>query len=80
LARLHHYFGLWQALLRHVGVDRILMCLEVLKTPQVHRLACAQLPHDDPHHGVVRTRCEVAIRRFAAEVHELTQHIFNVSS
>ena len=80
LARLHHDFGLRQALLRHIGVDGVLMCLEILKTPQVDRLASPELPHDDPHHGVVGTGREVAIRRIAAEVDELADHILDVGS
>ena len=80
LARLHHDFGLRQALLRRIGVDGILMGLEILKTPQVDRLARPELAHDDPHHGVVRTRREVAIRRIAAKVDELADHILDVGS
>ncbi len=80
LARLHHNLGLRQALLRHIGVDGILMCLEILKTPQVDRLASPELPHDDPHHGVVGTGREVTIRRIAAEVDELADHILDVRS
>ena len=80
LARLHHDFGLRQALLRHIGVDGVLVCLEILKTPQVDRLASPELPHDDPHHGVVRPGREVAIRRIAAEVDELADHILDVGS
>ena len=80
LARLHHDFGLRQALLRHIGVDGVLMGLEILKTPQVDRLARPELPHDDPHHGVVGAGREVAIRRIAAEVDELADHILDVGS
>jgi hypothetical protein len=71
LARLHHDFGLRQALLRRIGVDGVLMDLEILKTAQVDRLAGAELPHDDPHHGVVGAGRQVAVRRIAAEVDEL---------
>ena len=56
------------------------MCLEILKTPQVNRLASPELPHDDPHHGVVRTGREVAKRRIAAEVDELADHILDIGS
>ena len=80
LARLHHHFGLRQALLRHVGVNGVLTGLEILKTPQVDRLACPQLPHDDPHHGVVGAGREVAEGRIAAEVDELADHVVDVGS
>src|SRR5262249_54449758 len=38
------------------------------------------LPHDDPHNGVVCTGRKVAVRRIAAEVDELADHILDVSS
>jgi hypothetical protein len=56
------------------------MCLEILKTSQVDRLAGAELPHDDAHHGVVRAGREVAKGRVAAEVDELADHILEVGS
>ena len=80
MACLHHDFGLRQALLRHGCVDGVLMCLEILKTPQVNRLTRPELPHNDPHHGVVRTRREVAKRRIAAKVDELAEHVLDIGS
>src|ERR1700734_889750 len=56
------------------------MRLEILKTAQVDRLAGPQLPHDDPDHGVVRAGRDVPVRRIAAEVDELADHIFDVCS
>ena len=56
------------------------MCLEILKTPQVNGLARPELPHDDPYHGVVRTRREVAKRRIAAKVDELADHVLDIGS
>jgi hypothetical protein len=80
LARLHDDLGLRQALLRHVGVDRVLMRLEILKAPQVDRLARAELAHDDPDLGVVGPRGEVAVGRIAAEVDELAEDVLDVGS
>jgi len=54
--------------------------LEILKTPQVDRLARAELAHDDPHLGVVGPGRQVAIRRIAAEVDELADQILDVGS
>jgi hypothetical protein len=54
------------------------MRLEVLKAPQIDRLAGPELPHNDPHHGVVRAGREVAIRRVSAEVDELADHVLDV--
>ena len=56
------------------------MGLEVLKAAQVDRLARAELPHDDPHHGVVRPGREVAKCRIAGEVDELADDILKVGS
>ena len=56
------------------------MCLEILKTPQVDRLAGAELPHDDPHHRVVGAGREVTVRRIAAEIDELANHVLDVGS
>ena len=56
------------------------MRLEILKAPQVDRLARAELAHDDPDLGVVGPRGEVAVGRIAAEVDELAEHILDVSS
>jgi hypothetical protein len=56
------------------------MCLEILKTPQVDRLASPELPHDDPRHRVVRTGRQVAIRRIAAEIDELANYVLDIGS
>ncbi len=78
LARLDDDFRLGQALLRQVGVDGILVGLEVLEPPQVDRLAGAQLADDDPDLGIARPGREVAVGQIAAEVHEFADHIFDV--
>ena len=54
------------------------MGLEILKAPQVDRLARTQLAHDDPHLGVIGPGREVAIGRIAAEIDELADQILNV--
>ena len=56
------------------------MCLEILEAPQVDRLSGPELPHDDPHHGIVGTGGEMAIGRIAAEVDELADQILDVGS
>ena len=78
LARLHDDLGPGQALLRHIGIDRILMSLEILQPPQVHRLARAQLAHDDPHHRVISPGRQVTISRITAEIDELADQILDI--
>jgi len=54
------------------------MGLEILKTPQVHRLARAQLAHDDPHHRVIGPGRQMTIGRITAEIDELADQILDI--